>query len=227
MGSLTASLLGASSALDAFQYALNVSQNNIDNSSTAGYANQEAVLQADPFDPAGGLLGGVSDGHMVDSRDLLAESDVWQQSGAQGDASAQSRGAFRGPKRLAQSSGSGIPAALTTFFSDVSAWSASPDDASVQQNVMVRRRLPLAQSFQSTAAAVASVAQSVTQDIQHTVDQINQLTSQSATLNGDCRMAASTTTGCRRRLYNSLQSLSGLVNINVLPQPDGGVNVTL
>ena len=53
-------LLGASSALDAFQYALNVTQNNIDNASTPGYAKQTVDLQADPFDPAVGLGGGVS-----------------------------------------------------------------------------------------------------------------------------------------------------------------------
>ena len=60
--SISSALVGASSALGAFQYALNVTQNNIDNATTPDYASQIVQLQADPFDPAGGLSGGVADG---------------------------------------------------------------------------------------------------------------------------------------------------------------------
>ncbi len=77
MGSLTATLLGAANAMDAFQYALNVSQNNIENASTPGYARQLAMLQALPFNPSTGLSGGVAQGQMLDTRDLFAERDVW------------------------------------------------------------------------------------------------------------------------------------------------------
>ena len=41
------------------------------------------------------------------------------------------------------------------------------------------------------------------------------------------KAAASTTRACRPRLYSSLETLSGLVNISVLHQPDGSVDVTL
>ena len=57
MSSLSSTLVGASSALEAFQYALSVTQNNIDNASTPDYAKQNVALQADPFDPAVGLGG--------------------------------------------------------------------------------------------------------------------------------------------------------------------------
>src|ERR1035438_2792211 len=137
MSSLSSTILGASSALQAFQYALNATQNNIDNASTPGYAKQTVALQADPFDPAVGLGGGVSPGPMVDSRDLLAESDVWQQAGAQGDASAQSSALTAVQNAIPVSDGGGIPAALNTFFSNVSAWSAAPADGSTRQNVIL------------------------------------------------------------------------------------------
>jgi len=226
VSSLNSSLLGASSALQAFQYALNATQNNIDNASTPGYAKQTVALQADPFDPAVGLTGGASPGPLVDSRDLLAESDVWQQAAAQGDASAQSSALATVQNAMPVSAGGGIPAALNTFFSDISAWSAAPGDGSARQNVMAAAS-SLAQNFQNTAAAVSSVSASVSQDIGNTVGQINRLTSQVATLNGDIQNGGGHDAGMQAQLYSSLESLSGLVNISVLQQPGGSVNVTL
>ena len=224
--SLSATLLGASSALQAFQYALNVTQNNIDNASTPDYANQTVDLQADPFDPAQGLSGGVADGPLVDSRDLLAESDVWQQAGLQGDASAQSNALTAVQNALPVATGAGIPAALNTFFNDVSAWSADPASGSAQQQVMVDAGA-LAQSFQTTAAAVATASTSVTQDIDNTVGQVNQLTGQIASLNEDLQNGGGSDAGIEAQLYSSLETLSGLVNIHVLQQPGGMVDVTL
>jgi len=226
MGTLTSALTSSASALDAFQYALSVTQNNIDNASTAGYAKQEAVLQADPFDPAGGLSGGVSQGQMVNSRDLLTERDVWQQSAAQGDATAQNEALSEVQNALPTSSGSGIPAALTTFFNDVSAWSASPDDGSIRQTVM-DDAANVVQNFHTTAAAVANVAQSNAQSITSTVGQINQLSSQLASLNAGVQNGGQKDAGLQAQIYSTLQSLSGLVNITVLPQQDGTVTVSM
>jgi flagellar hook-associated protein 1 len=226
MSSLSATLLGASSALQAFQYALNVTQNNIDNASTPGYANQTVALQAAPFDPAVGLAGGVVEGPLIDSRDLLAESDVWQQAAAQGDSSAQASALADVQSAIPVGTGAGIPAALNTFFSDVSAWTAAPTSGSAQQSVMVAAG-SLAQSFQTTAAAVATASTSVSQDIGSTVGQINQLTSQIATLNTEIQTGGGQDEGMQAQLYSSLETLSGLVNISVLQQPGGIVNVTL
>jgi flagellar hook-associated protein 1 FlgK len=226
MGSLSATLLGASSALDAFQYALSVTQNNIDNASTPDYASQTVEFEADRFDPAVGLTGGVSDGPLLDTRDLLAESDVWQQAAAQGDASAQSSALAAVQNAVPVSAGSGIPAALTTFFSDVSAWSAAPSSGSAQQSVIVAAG-SLAQSFQSTAAAVAGASTSVTQSVDSTVSQLNQATGQIAAVNAQIQNGGEQDAGLEAQLYSSLETLSGLVNIGVLQQPDGTVNVTL
>jgi flagellar hook-associated protein 1 FlgK len=226
MGSLNATLLGASSALQAFQYALNVSQNNIDNASTPDYATQTVNLQADPFDPAGGLFGGVADGPLGNSRDLLAESDVWQQAAAQGDASAQSSALTDVQNAVPVGTGAGIPAALSTFFSDVSAWSAAPTSGGAQQSVIVAAG-SLTQSFRTTSAAVASASTSISQDIDNTVGQVNQLTSQIATLNTQIQSGGEGDEGIQAQLYSSLETLSGLVNISVLGQPGGAVNVTL
>jgi len=224
--SLNSTMLGAASALEAFQYALNVTQNNIDNASTPGYAKQTVALQADPFDPAAGLGGGVVPGPLIDSRDLLAESDVWQQAGAQGDASAQSSALTAVQNAVPVSAGGGIPAAMSTFFDDISAWSAAPTSGTAQQGVMVAANT-LAQSFQTTAAAVSSASQSVTLDIGSTVGQINSITGRIATLNASIQNGGAHDQGIQAQIYSALETLSGLVNINVLRQPDGSVNVML
>jgi len=226
MGSLSATLLGAASALKAFEYALSVTQNNIDNASTPGYAKQGVDLQADPFDPALGLAGGVSQGPLVDSRDLLAESDVWQQAALAGDAGAQSTALAAVQNALPISQGSGIPAAFNSFFSAVSAWSADPTNGSMQQNVMLAAS-SVAQSFNATTAAISSASQSAGQQISDTVGQINQLTGQIATLNQQLNNGSSSDAGYEAQLYSDLETLSGLANITVLHQPDGSVNVAL
>jgi flagellar hook-associated protein 1 FlgK len=225
MGSLSAALSGAASALDALQYALNVSQNNIANASTPGYARQTASLQADPFDPVVGLFGGVAQGPIADSRDLLAERAVWQQAGAQGAATAQNEALTDIQNSLPVSAG-GIPAALNNFFSAVSAWSASPTDGSTKQAV-ITAAASLTQSFNTTAAGVANVSQNITQSISDTVSQINDLTSQLASLNEAVQGGAQHDAGVSAQMYNTLETLSGLVNIEVLPQQDGTVQVTL
>ena len=226
VSSLNSTLLGASSALDAFQYALSVTQNNIDNASTPDYATQTVDLRAANFNPTVGDGGGVSDGPLLDSRDLLAESDVWQQAGLQGDASAQLSALTDVQNAVPVGTGAGIPAALNTFFSDVSAWSAAPTSGSAQQQVIAAASA-LAQSFQTTAAAVAGASISVTQNIGDTVDQINQLTTQIAAVNGEIQDGGAGDEGLQATLYSSLETLSGLVNINVLQHPGGSVDVTL
>lgn len=218
--------MGAASALDAFQYALGVSQNNIGNASTPGYARQSPSLEADSFDPSMGLGGGVSQGPLVDSRNLLAESDVWQQSSAQGAATAQSQALTALQNALPTSDGTGIPGALSTFFSAVSAWTASPSDSNTKQAV-INAAGAVAQSFNTTAAAVGNVAQSVSQGVGDTVRQINDLTGQLAKLNAAVDNGGQHDAGLSSQIYNTLEKLSGLVGIQVMPQPDGTMQVTL
>jgi flagellar hook-associated protein 1 len=196
MSSLSSTLLGASSALDAFQYALNVTQNNIDNASTPDYAKQTVESAGRALRPGSGPCGRRFRRSAGNSRDLLAESDVWQQAAAQGDSSAQSSALTDVQNAVPVGPGAGIPAALTTFFNDVSAWSAAPTSGSAQQSVMVAAG-SLAQSFQTTAASVSAASTSVSQDIDNTVGQINQLTSQVAAVNAQIQAAARETRACK------------------------------
>src|SRR5579872_5524398 len=78
MSNLSASLISAASSISVFENALAVSQTNIANSSTPGYAEQTPTFQAMPFDLATGLAGGVTNGPVQDARNVFAENSVQQ-----------------------------------------------------------------------------------------------------------------------------------------------------
>src|SRR5436309_2364361 len=79
MSNLFAALNAASSALRAFQSALDVTQNNVSNSQTPGYVKQAPSLDALSFDIRKGLSGGVESQSPQSSRDEYAESAVRRQ----------------------------------------------------------------------------------------------------------------------------------------------------
>ena len=79
MGGLFGSLNSSLQALRAFETALNVSQNNVSNSSTPGYARQTIQLEAQPFDANGGLAGGVKAGQVQSTDNPYADQAVRNQ----------------------------------------------------------------------------------------------------------------------------------------------------
>ena len=79
MSSLLSSLISSASALSVFERALVVSQNNVVNVSTPGYAAQRLALEAAEFDPNQGLIGGVRAGDVESARNLYAEQSVRRQ----------------------------------------------------------------------------------------------------------------------------------------------------
>ena len=62
MGNLLTSLLNTANSLRAVERALTVTENNVVNASTPGFAKQTATFEAMPFDLTVGLPGGVISG---------------------------------------------------------------------------------------------------------------------------------------------------------------------
>ena len=125
MSNLLSSLISSASALSVFERALVVSQNNVSNASTPGYAAQRLNLQAGEFEPDLGLIGGVRAGDVLSARDLFAERAVRRQSESLGyfEQKAQSLAAV---EPVFDVSGTqGIPRALNKLFDSFSAWSWS------------------------------------------------------------------------------------------------------
>src|SRR5580658_2980191 len=91
MATISGMLSASGNALDVFQQALGVVQNNIDNSSTPGFAAQSLNLEAQPLDVTGGLTGGVAAAGLHNSRDQYAEEQVQVQTQTLGQYTAQAQ----------------------------------------------------------------------------------------------------------------------------------------
>jgi flagellar hook-associated protein 1 FlgK len=224
MVSILSSLSSAATALEAFDQALDVTQNNVSNSQTPGYASQTQVLDAMAFDPGDGSTGGVSVGHVISSRDQYAEQAVRQQNVLLGQAQ-QNVTSFTALQSLFDVSGnSGIPYALNNLFSSFSAWAQTPNDTDAQQAV-INSATDLASAFQQTATGLAQAAQNNSSQIDQTVAQINQLAGQLAGYNSQAMRDATPDAGLDAQINSTLEQLSQYVNFTASQQADGAVTV--
>src|ERR1039457_1193067 len=154
MPNILSSLISASGALDAFTQALDVTQNNVANAQTPGYARQTQLLTAIPFDPSNGSTGGVRAAAVVSSRDQYAEQAVRQQNVLLGQAQ-QNVTSFTSLQSLFDISGnSGIPLTLNNLFTSFSAWGQTPTSTDARQAV-IGSATGLASAFQPTAPSLA------------------------------------------------------------------------
>src|ERR1035438_2797494 len=177
MSNLLASLRTSGNALAVFQDALGTIQNNIDNGSTPGYAKQQVNLEAQPFDMAGGLAGGVAARGLDDSRNQFAEEEVRRQVNTLGRLDVQSQAVSSIEKLFDVSGTTGLPAALTQLFSSFSAWSVDPNGISARQTVLDSAG-QFADQVRNLAGSLNNVSQSLDQQIASTVQQVNSLAAQ-------------------------------------------------
>ena len=126
MGGLFGILNNSSGALQAFQRSLEVTQNNVSNANTPGYARQWQPLESLSFNPARGLLGGVTAATVQSTRDEYAEQGVRTQQELRGNFSAQAQALSAIEPVFDVSGTSGIDGALNDLFTSFSSWASSP-----------------------------------------------------------------------------------------------------
>jgi flagellar hook-associated protein 1 len=225
MGGLFGSLNSSLQALQAFEKALSVSQNNVSNSSTPGYARQTVQLEAQPFD-GHGQAGGVKAGAIESTDNPYADQAVRDQLSQQGNYNAQNA-ALGSIQTLFDVSGqTGFLGALNNLFQSFSAWSATPSSATAQQSVLTNAQA-LAQSFQSTAASLSQTTTNLNQQITSTVQQINTLAAAIQQDNIQIQQTNIPDAGLQANLQANLQSLSQLADTTVTYAPDGAATVLL
>ena len=228
MPGLNTSLSIAVQALQAEQGALSVTTNNIANVNTPGYSRQVAVLNEAPtFQESGVTFGnGVTLQQFQSVRDELLQLRLYEQTQQQGNSQtqfnslSQIEGIFADPTQ-------GVGGALSAFFNTLSQLSTNPTDANARQAVLTSAN-NLANSFHQAVSSLNSIGTGLDQSVPQTVDQINRLTSQIATLNGQVAQMQGlgkdpgSTQDQRDEL---IRQLSGLVNISVT-QSDTGLTLT-
>jgi flagellar hook-associated protein 1 FlgK len=226
MSNLLAALTSSGNALDVFQQALGVIQNNVNNSSTPGYATQTLNLEALPLVVTGGLTGGVAAHGLQDSRDDYAEEQVQLQTQTLGKYTAQANATGAIESFFDVSGTGGLPAALNNLLSAFSAWSATPNDATAQQTVLSSAQ-SLASSVNGLANSLSSTSQQLDTQIGSTVSQINTIAAQIQQYNEQVVQQTQPDPGTEAQLYSSLDNLSQLTNFTTVTQTDGTVTVML
>jgi len=226
MATITSSLMSASGALDAFTEALSVVENNVANASTPDYASQSEDFVPLELNPSQGLPGGVKAGQLISSRDEYAEQAVQQQTTLLGQAQ-QDVNSLTSIQSLFDISGnSGIPAALNNLFSAFSAWGQTPDSSVAQQNV-IQQATAVANAFQQTATGLETAAYDTRQQLQATVDQVNQFASQMAGFNQQIMNGNRADPALDAEVHSTLDQLSNDGSISATQQSDGTWTVLL
>ncbi len=230
MGGLSGSLNIVLQSLLTDQGAIETTSNNIANVNTPGYSRQRPDLEETPPIQIGGLnFGtGVQLKQIVSLRDSILDLRVNQETQQQGKLQG-----FLGPAQEIQSffnetTGTGLQASLTAFFNSLSQLSISPSDLNVRQAVLSAAQ-NLSTSFNQAANNLSAVQNSVNLDVTQSVNQINSLTSQIATVNSQvsAAQAANQNPGTfidqRQQLLNQL---SNLVDISEINAGNGSLTIT-
>jgi flagellar hook-associated protein 1 FlgK len=226
MGGLFNTLNNSLDALDAFQKALDVSQNNVSNASTPGYSAQVTTFSADPFEPSAGFTGGVQAGAPQSTDNQYADQAVRNEYEAQGSYTAQST-ALQSIQSLFDVSGqTGVVGALSQLFQSFSAWSSEPNSSGSAQAVL-NSATSLAQSFQSAAASLSQTTASLNQQISAAVQQINTIGGQIQQDNVEIQQEGQPDAGLQASLQASLDSLSQLTDATVSFAPNGTATVLI
>lgn len=230
MGGLSGSLNIVLQSLLTDQGAIEATSNNIANVNTPGYSRQRPDLEETPPIQIGGLnFGtGVQLKQIVSLRDSILDLRVNQETQQQGKLQG-----FLGPAQEIQSffnetTGTGLQASLTAFFNSLSQLSTSPSDLNVRQAVLSAAQ-NLSTSFNQAANNLSAVQNSVNLDVTQSVNQINSLTAQIATVNSQvsAAQAANQNPGTfidqRQQLLNQL---SNLVDISEINAGNGSLTIT-
>ncbi|MEO8371359.1 MAG: flagellar hook-associated protein FlgK [Candidatus Solibacter sp.] len=226
MSNLLASLLSTAGTLDAYGRVLEVAQNNVANASTAGYAKQRLDLHALPFDPAGGVTGGVRAGSVVSARSEYAELAVRRQTSALGYDTQLVDSLTSIQSNFDISGNQGIPQALNNLLQSFSAWGAIPDNQSARQTV-IERASDLAYNFQRTSHDIFARARDTELQVGRTVAQVNQTVAELQGYNQLAMQGNNHDSGLDARMHAALEELSSLVDVDATFQNDGTVNLML
>jgi flagellar hook-associated protein 1 FlgK len=226
MGSLFSALDSAAQSIQAFERAISVTENNVTNANSPGYAAQVPQMISQDFAANGGSTAGGVQEVTQDTRSTYADTAVQQQLSLQ--SMYQQLQTTLAPLQTVfdVSSNSAIPSALNQLFQSFSQWATQPSNGAYQQGILNGAQ-QVGSAFQQAAVQLGQIQTSTTNDIQTTVSQINQ---DAAIIQGYNRQIAQNSqanAGLSAQLESTLENLSGLANIQVLSGIGGTVTVLL
>jgi flagellar hook-associated protein 1 FlgK len=221
MSGITGAINTALSGILAFEAGINTVSENLANQSTPGYS-VESVNVTTEVGSAGQPGMGVSAPEISRAASGFAAGLLRTASSASAAASAQS-GALTDISNALQNTGN-IQNSINQFFEDISTLAANPASAA-QRQVVLADAQSITGSFQSAAASITATQTTAVGTLQQGVGQANDLLGQLAAINKGLA-AAPNDPNLLDQQQAALNSLSGLLSVNVLPQANGEVQIT-
>lgn len=226
MGNLFASLDAAAGALRAFRDGIAVSQNNIQNASTPGYAKQTLRLEPLPFQLETGSIGGVRVAATLNSRSSFAERAVRQQLSLLGNFTQQASRLTQLESIFEVGGESGIPAATDRLFNSFAEFSQSPDSPAARQSVLDAADAAAA-AFNRAAEQLSRLTSDIDTDLRETVEKINRTAEQIQQYNRRILNGSPPDAGLEAMAFAEAESLAELANVEILFESNGTMTVLL
>ncbi len=228
MGNLLGSILATASNMRAFSQGLNVVQNNVANASTPGFVKQTQDFEVKSFDITRGLTGGVAIGPLLNSRDEYAEQTVRRQQSAASAADQRAGDLSQLEPIFDLSSNSGVSGTLGKLFDSFSQLSVAPNSNSARQGVLDRAK-EAARAINQSAGALIGASTTVDHQISSTVDGVNQLLDQIASLNVEYRKSADAGNdpSLDAKVHSTLEELSQFVDFTATKADDGSFTIQI
>ncbi|MCA9231688.1 MAG: flagellar hook-associated protein FlgK [Planctomycetales bacterium] len=232
--SLFGSLQMAGNTLQAMQIGLHVVGNNIANASTPGYVRERAIFTPAPVQQLGKLaIGlGVEVAGIVQSVDKFVESRLRDAGGDRASAEVQEK-VYRDIQAiLGELTDTDISTALTQFFNSLDDVAQNPEDIDFR-NLAIGNGVTLAERINTLDRRIRAEHQDFNSRVEQIALEINTLTEQISELNLKIvtteggGSTASQAGGLRSQRQEALKKLAEIVDVTVVENDTGSVNVSI
>ncbi len=232
MSGISSILNIAGDALFASQAEMDTTAHNIANANTPGYARQRVLTQAsDPLQTTYGYLGtGVDITSIQGVRDAYVNEQVTNLNSdmSQANIDQETLSTVSGIFNETAQSTSGLTSQLNALFSAFQTLSQTPEDMGVRQTVF-QAGMNVASTFNTLNSQLQNAKYQVAQQVGSDVNQINQLAGTIASINKEILSNAGTSrnsSDLQDQMNNAVTQLSSLVNVKVVTDANGTMNVS-
>lgn len=211
----------ATSGLTASQVVMNMISENVANATTDGYSRQTATL-------ATTSSGGVTVTNINRVTSSYLNTQLWNANADEGYYTSYDE-YISATEDVLSSDSMSINTLLESFYSALSAASASPDDDSLRQEVLSTAE-SVASGFNYIYETLSSQSDSINDELDSDISSANDLLSTIATLNeqiADLQTQGGDTSSLEDSRDQAVSSLSSLMDINVTANDDGTYSITL
>ena len=220
----------AKSGLLAAQKATAVTSQNISNANTPGYTRQRPVLSTNVLRSGGEVLGsGVSIDFVQRLRDDLADKQIVQKESEIGDLKEKARIFEQLETSFISGSNFDLDVAVSDFFNAFSDLSNNPQDANLR-NILVSKSHSMINKFSDVNQQIETIRQQTLNKATSTVDRVNSILKELASLNNDIATAEGTAQpnqNSKDLQMEKLKELSKLADTEFITNTNGTVEVRI